>query len=898
MIKVKSVLRIILIGLIVGLGAKSTQGQNVRKPEPIPLVDQYIKIADALFEKGNYHGGAFYYEKAIEQDSITPNYYAIFKAGECYKIKRLYHSAEKWYGVVARKNFEHFSLIEGNDSLASIERAYKRIYQEKSAKNAALAIEKPSKYNYYDSLAKHFDLKAIASDAKIARYDSTVKANKKLYMYDYPMVMFKYALMQKANGKYYDAKQSFIAFSKMYKGNNIHIKSRVRQEIHGMEFATAWIEFNYPYEIEILSRSINDTFSDFSPIKLDQNTLAFTSTYRMDEKKKIKATKANARKQNITYSPFLNRIFLSTKTDSGWSEREMLDLPDNSEITHIGNANPTKGGDRLYFTICQNLRLASEFKEQCHIYYTNKTDDGWSKAELVGFGVNKDSTSSKNPFVYEDIGDKGDREIMIFTSDRKGGVGGYDLWYSVLNDEAGSIEEKGEGKAVNLGRVVNTYYDEVTPYYDYESDVLYFSSNGHLGLGEFDIFKSNGTRQKNNWGRPENLGYPINSGADDYYYYQNKGTDEIFFASNRSGGIVLTESTCCDDIYNIPSTSLVWSRYFAKGKVIEKLNGIEAPLKGLALSLYYIDTATNTRILIKRDTLSSLASAPDYLFEVNPNESYMIEASKPGFLNNKVEFNTYNLKQSDTVEVDDIELTRIKKGDKFVLEYIYYDLNKATLRQESYLALDNLVFFMYENPGLKIELSAHTDSRGSKIYNQELSQKRAESVVDYLILNGIESERLVSKGYGETKLVNKCSDGVECTEGEHQANRRTEVEVLDYDTTVNERLFSRKVEGETKTETIDLKDKEHKNKVLYLVQVGVYDTDNPIKVAKLLDLGEVTTDPVGNGLYRFYLGPYESKEEAEEINEQVKTRMDDSRIVPTYNGQRITMQRAFRIENN
>ncbi len=891
------------IGLIFLFFSIDCFSQNIKKADPVPEDKYYIEIADNLFQQGNYHAAAYYYEQAIGADSLnvdSTNHYPIYQAGQCYRIKRLYPPAEKWYGIIARYNYEHWKEIDLHDSLSAEYDAYAKIYKKKSTDNYEKAISNRSKYEYYDSLAKSFDAKSVAFTQKAKISDSIVNAHKVVYLEQYPMAMFNYALMQKANGKYNEARESFVAFANMYQGNNVHIKSRVRQEIHGMDFANAWIEYKYPYDIELLSTAVNDTFSDFSPVKLNENTLLFSGTYQMEDKKKVKVIKANARKQNITFSPYLNRIFISEKLeDSAWSKRKVLKLDMNKEITHIGNPSPSNNGQRLYFTVCERLKLASEFKESCQIYYTDKGEDSvWGEAKLVGFGVNLDSTSSKNPFVYHDVGDKADREIMFFSSNRKGGTGGYDLYYSVLNTEIGSIIERGEGKATNLGNKINTYYDEVTPFFDPAANTLYFSSNGHLGLGEHDIFKAHGTRVTG-WDRPENLGYPINSGADDYYYYQNKETDEIFFASNRLGGILLTESTCCDDIYNIPSTNLVWGRYYAKGKAVEDIgNGIKVPLKGLAINLYYIDTATYARVLIGKDTLSKLSETPDFIVELNPNETYMIEVTKPGFLMNKLDFNTFNLKSNDTLQLDDIVLKRIKVGDKFVVDHIFYDLNKATLRQESYVALDNLLTFMYENPGLKIELSAHTDSRGSESYNQELSQRRAESVTKYLQLNGIKPYRMQSTGYGETRLVNRCKDGVECTEDEHQLNRRTEVEVLEYDTTITDELFSRKVKTDIQEEGFNLNDEKFKDKVVYLIQVGVYDTDDPLKVARLLNLGNISTEPVGNGLFRFFLGPYTTKKEADEVNAEVESRVKGSRLVPLFNGQKITMQKAFRIEND
>lgn len=854
--------------------------QNVKKPDPVSPVIYNMQLADQLFDMANYHAAAHYYEEAIRLDSLKTNYYAVYQAAECYRFKRLYHSSEKWYSVVADTNWHHYNLYDLNDSLSQYYAAYSDIYSQKGLENANKAIDHPSRFVYFDSLARNFDILSIAYLEKSKHHKAIAVLHDSLYMEEFPMVLYWYGMMQKANGKYYYAKESFTKFLKVYKGNDVNMKARVRQEIHGMAFAEAWMEFDYPYTIENLGTSVNDTFSDFGAVRINDTTLYFSGTEFITDKKKIKIGRAEARKQNISYAPYLNRLYVSYLNDSGtWNKRQVLEVPLNGSLYHIGNPHLNENKNKLYYTVCQRLKLASEFAEQCQIYYSEKLPDGkWGESVKLSDSINLPNSSSKNPFIFRQTDGK---EVMLFASNRSGTVGQYDIWYTFLNEEYNN-------KVNNLGNKVNTYYNEVTPFYDVESGFLYFSSDGHLGLGEFDIFKIKGD-VLSGWKRAENMGFPINTGADDYYYYMNKGTDDIFLASNRIGGIVLTESTCCDDIYKIKGASLVWANIYGRGTVTEQKGYDKVPLIGAEVSLYYIDTATQTRILIGRDTIKEDGTLPEYFFELNADESYMIEASKTGYFNNDIRLNTFGVSNSDTIDFPEINLKRIKVGEKFVVDFIYYDYNSAKLRPASYISLDNLAYFLEDNPGIKIELSSHTDSRGSNEYNLELSKRRAQSVVDYLIISGINPAIMIAKGYGETQLVNHCKDGVECTEEEHQHNRRTEVKILAYDENKKGGKAKRKDEVLTPVENLEEK---YIGKVVYKIQVGVYQTASTVRLNKIKDLGAIESEPVGNGLYRFLIGIFENQEDAEKFNDRVKTRIDATYVVPYYNGHRITPQKA------
>lgn len=459
------------------------------------------------------------------------------------------------------------------------------------------------------------------------------------------------------------------------------------------------------------------------------------------------------------------------------------------------------------------------------LYFSELVNGEWS--ELKPFEFNSDSYNVGHAVFNED----GSR--IYFSSDKDGGMGGADLYYS---------ERKGNSwtEPVNLGKEINTERDELFPFI--LGNEIYFASNGHYGLGGLDVFSASLTET----GALKNLGAPVNSSHDDFGLIFNKSGRLGYFSTNRDGNV--------DHIYHVKRRIFkinIDGNVFAKYKELEPLSNqmiwvknmttnvldsVQADDKGYftiagrineeyrvytkkdeffllkeaSLSTKGIkkDTTLHCELVLKPTTIQihlrvlekktkkiipmATTSITDYetgwdttlitndegmvTFKVDRNKVYWAHGSKKGFIDTEISFNSSN--ENDKVIDLELELPRIKKGEKFKLENIFYDLNKATLRPESKSSLDKLAAFIIDN-NLKIELSAHTDSRGSKSYNQKLSQARAQSCVDYLIEKGVKKTSITAKGYGETKLVNRCKDGVQCSEEEHQENRRTEVKILE-----------------------------------------------------------------------------------------------------------------------
>jgi peptidoglycan-associated lipoprotein len=365
-----------------------------------------------------------------------------------------------------------------------------------------------------------------------------------------------------------------------------------------------------------------------------------------------------------------------------------------------------------------------------------------------------------------------DGKMLVVASDAANGFGGKDLYYFLKTDTGWSAP-------YNLGTNINTKGDEVFPWLD-EKGNLYYASNGLPGMGSLDIFRA--VREKKGWKEPTNLEAPINSGADDFGYIIEKYkptsiNDEVlkagYFSSNRAGG------KGSDDIY---SFSERWVNYFVLNGLVQEKSYLQADnpdseLKGMKA----ID---KVMLVIKSDVDSiTLVSNAAGIFTtpLKTETDYKLTAYKPGYFSNTGTFSTNGKRNQDSTYIyipTAIELNRIFPQKEIVIPNIYYDYNKATLRDESKLVLDSILIFFSDNKDLAIEIGSHTDSRGSDSYNEKLSQARAQSVVDYLILKGVEQSRLTAKGYGETKLTNQCANGVECTEEEHQKNRRTTFRIL------------------------------------------------------------------------------------------------------------------------
>jgi outer membrane protein OmpA-like peptidoglycan-associated protein/tetratricopeptide (TPR) repeat protein len=351
-----------------------------------------------------------------------------------------------------------------------------------------------------------------------------------------------------------------------------------------------------------------------------------------------------------------------------------------------------------------------------------------------------------------------DEQTLYYVSDMPGGYGGTDIWYSQLQADGKW------GLPTNAGNMINTKGNEMFPSLT-STDTLYFASNGHVGMGGLDIFMSSGSQ--NNWSKPINLKSPINSPGDDFSFTVQKlnaDTTIGYFSSNRTGGMGN------DDIYSFRQIIPKPPVFCVKGKILKKPTQI--PLPGTSITLY----ADGVKIV---DNLNPNIDG-SYSIELKPNTDYAVLAKKERFQSDSILISTKGLILSKTFKVDLSLDSLFQIGKVISLPNIYYDFDKDSIRSDASKVLDGLVRTMLDNPTIEIELRSHTDSRGDDNYNLALSERRALSAVNYIVSHGINAKRITAKGYGETQLINKCANGVDCTEEEHQANRRTDFKILKY----------------------------------------------------------------------------------------------------------------------
>lgn len=582
-----------------------------------------------------------------------------------------------------------------------------RFFKEYSSVIFKLANSYRLHYDYVQ--AEEWYFKALAFDNK-----------------DFPQTRFWYASMLQANHKYKEALKQFMLFKETYFGTD-EFSERVIKEIENCKFAI--YELDNPETINLvkLDTQINLAGSNYGSNFLDNDrTILFTSS-RPQFKKRNK-------------EEYINAIYMSNKDSIGvWSEPYLAEIPSENEM-HQGATSLPLDNDRVYFTRWKGKKRNKESE----IFMSRMVDGKWSDPIKLNNNVNGNNIKALHPYYSKS------ENRIYFSSDKRGGLGKSDIWYAELDTEGQP------GTPVNFTEV-NTTDDEQTPYYNERTNTFYFSSNGRLNLGGFDIFRIR-KKSSGEWGEVLNMGYPYNSGEDDVYYMH--GFDPYivgYFSSDRS-------SICCLEIYSFTRLFLA-----IEGTVIDADHGL--PIPGAAVSL--LDSATLTPI---DRTLTD--SNGYYFFDIDAKKAYKVLAEKKSYISNKIEFSMTHQTKSDTVMQKPIKLKKFEIGQPIVIKDIFYDFDKATLRPVSMIVLDSLARVLELNPFLEIEISSHTDSKGTDEYNLELSAARAKSVVDYLVSKGINPELLNSRGYGEVFPIapNILPNGSDNPEG-RQLNRRTEFRI-------------------------------------------------------------------------------------------------------------------------
>jgi hypothetical protein len=421
----------------------------------------------------------------------------------------------KEYGKKKEVKLADYAFKSGNYYTAIL--LYDRIF-EREPKNARIAFQIGESYRMVRDYKKSSDWykRAIELDQK-----KMVQAR------------VHYASMLKMQGQYDMAKEEFLLFKKKYRGPNSGPMRRMAgNEAVSCDYAKALLANPVRVQIRHLDGKINAVNADFAPMPF-KDDLIFAS---------LPADTIIVLENGTKEAPQVD-LYHATRSGNWYKDIKLFtDGPFNKKGYHTANGSLSKDGKRFYFTRCKKNEVGVMI---CAIYRSILEDDGWSEPKAMSSPLNNKRYSSTQPSIWNSL--DGRKEAIYFSSNRPGGKGGYDLWWQEIRD--------GEpyGNPRNLGRKINTYGDEVTPFYDRDHGVLYFSSNGHHTLGGLDVFSSEGGRTS--FTTPENLGSPLNSKTDDFYYVL-RDPSEGYLVSNRSGGVALKGETCCDDIYSVKWTNI------------------------------------------------------------------------------------------------------------------------------------------------------------------------------------------------------------------------------------------------------------------------------------------------------------------------------------------------------
>jgi outer membrane protein OmpA-like peptidoglycan-associated protein/tetratricopeptide (TPR) repeat protein len=511
--------------------------------------------------------------------------------------------------------------------------------------------------------------------------------------------------------------------------------------------------------IDNIGGAINSRFPDYGPvISADESVMFFTS--RRDN--------STGGKMVPGTPDYFEDIYVSTNVNGKWSTAMNAGDPINTE-GHDATVALNADGTKLFIYL--------DNKGDGNIWECNQKGNTWSKPDKMSSNINTKYHESSASVTADG------RTLYFVSAKEEDSFGGHDIYMSKLDD-------KGKwGKPVNLGGVINTEYNEESVFIHPDGKTLYFSSQGHKTMGGYDIFKSVFNEKTKTWSTPENIGYPVNSPDDDidfvlsasgkHGYYSSfkkdgQGEKDIYmitFISEKSP-IMSTEDNLLASLSAPVKETVVLQKVDVNAPQLTLLKGVitdQLNKKPLEATIELVDNSKNEVIA----TFKSNGITGRYLVSLPSGKNYGIAVKCEGYLFHSENFDIPVSNGYQEV-IKDIELKNVKVGSKIILKNIFFDFDKATLRQpESTNELDNLIKLLTDVPTMKIEISGHTDSKGSDSYNLTLSQNRAQAVVDYLVNHGIAKDRLKATGYGETKPI----DSNDTDEG-RQNNRRTEFEIL------------------------------------------------------------------------------------------------------------------------
>lgn len=517
-----------------------------------------------------------------------------------------------------------------------------------------------------------------------------------------------------------------LAYLEHYKEVGI-IGDKRQQEMDiveaNLKFAKEAIKNPIPFDPVSAGRDVNTPTNEYFPsITADGSYLYFTRQVQVGK---------------FTHED----IFVSINKDGNWEGSFSISDNVNTPSDNEGAHSISPDGKTLLFTICES----SKGFGGCDIYMSRRQGNNWSKPVNLGPRINtkyKETQPCLAP----------DGRSLYFVSSREGGYGKLDIWVSHIGEDGYWSEP------VNLGPIINTPELDERPYIHIDNNTLYFSSDGHPGFGDADIYLSR-RQTDGSWGKAQNLGYPLNSFAYEGGIYVTRDGEQAYFATDRyseNGDL---------DIYHfdLPEQDKPTPATYVTGTVTDKATGkpVEAIVQFLQLETGNIENQVMA------------GHSGDFFLTLPTGKDYALNVSMPGYLFYSEHFSLASIDPSKPFKLE-VKLQPVAVGEKLVLKNIFYEKEAYALKTESKVELNKLVTFLKENPTMKIEIGGHTDDSGTAAFNKDLSQKRADEVKQYLISQGIDAGRLNTKGYGQDEPM------VPNTSEENRAqNRRTEVKILE-----------------------------------------------------------------------------------------------------------------------
>ena len=593
---------------------------------------------------------------------------------------------------------------------------------ERALQSLSEAIEKDPKF--VEAYIRAASLHKMMGN-KTAVYDLLQKGLQLVpYIPAYGGYYFDLADLQFERGEYAAAKENYEAYLKS-RPKNPKLIAWSRSQVKTAEYALEAMQHPVPFEPIRMSDTLNRFGLQYFP---------YTTA---DQRYFIYTARASSRPDHD------ENIFISERVAGDWQEPVPISKAIN---THANEGAATISGDgrSLVFTSCNR----PDSQGDCDLYISFRTGDEWSKPKNMGNMVNSKAWDSQPSL-------SADGRTLYFSSTRGGGVGKEDIWVAYLKEDGSWL------RPVNLGKAVNSTGRDMAPSIHTSGSTLYFVSDGHLGLGGLDVFKS-AKEESQKWSEPQNLGYPLNTHADEGSLFITPDNKIGYYSrqENTEAGAATIQLYRFDVPAEWRSSE---NSTYAQGRVFDK--STKKPLAA-QVQLYNVENDSLVQ-QVNSDKING-----EYTVVLTEGKQYALYVSAPNYLLNSLSFDYTSPRSLSPVALD-VYLDPIKAGAAVVLNNLFFDTGKYDLEIKSKTELNKLIRFLQQNEKIKMEISGHTDDVGSDNDNQVLSEKRAKAVVDYLSGNGISKSRLTYKGYGESKPV-----AANSSEVNRQLNRRIEMRVL------------------------------------------------------------------------------------------------------------------------